>query len=118
MPSTWGMSTRTMSPSSLLAAQWAQVAPTLPAPMIEIFARRIHDPFNVATAPISEMDCETRSLGFDYGQSGPGFKFHRFLFNLCAMEVVILRGTKRVAKAKTRFLKPQMAVRRPRIRAA
>src|SRR5579859_128746 len=38
IPSTWGTSTRTMSPSSLLAAQWAQVAPTLPAPMMLIFA--------------------------------------------------------------------------------
>ena len=41
MPSIWGMSTRTMSPSSLLAAQWAQVAPTFPAPMMVIFARRM-----------------------------------------------------------------------------
>src|SRR5215813_124610 len=35
------MSSRTMSPSSLAAAQWAQVAPTFPPPMMEIFARRI-----------------------------------------------------------------------------
>src|SRR5690606_16362782 len=32
-------STRTMSPSSLDAAQWAAVAPTLPAPTIVILAR-------------------------------------------------------------------------------
>src|SRR4051812_20424471 len=41
MPSTWGMSTRTTSPSSLLTAQWAQVAPTFPAPMMLILARRM-----------------------------------------------------------------------------
>src|ERR1700739_1317572 len=35
------MSTNTMSPSSLLAAQWAAVAPTLPAPMMLNFARRM-----------------------------------------------------------------------------
>ena len=39
-PTRSGMSTSTMSPSSLAAAQWAQVAPTFPAPMIEILARR------------------------------------------------------------------------------
>src|SRR3954471_11977008 len=41
MPSTCGMSTRTTSPSSLLTAQWAQVAPTFPAPMMLILARRM-----------------------------------------------------------------------------
>jgi hypothetical protein len=30
-----------MSPSSAAAHQWAVVAPTLPAPMIEILARRM-----------------------------------------------------------------------------
>ena len=40
-PTRSGISTNTMSPSSLAAAQWAQVAPTFPAPMIEILARRI-----------------------------------------------------------------------------
>src|SRR3954462_14444439 len=35
------MSTRTMSPSSFEAAQWAAVAPTFPAPMMLIFARRM-----------------------------------------------------------------------------
>ena len=36
-----GMSSRTMSPSSAAAHQWAQVAPTLPAPTIVILARRM-----------------------------------------------------------------------------
>src|SRR3954453_17296784 len=43
-----GMSTRTMSPSSLLAAQWAAVAPTFPAPTMVIFARRMVSPSPVA----------------------------------------------------------------------
>ena len=45
MPSVAGMSSRTMSPSSALAHQWAVVAPTLPAPMMEIFARRMMEWF-------------------------------------------------------------------------
>ena len=40
-PSLSGISTRTTSPNSLAAAQWAHVAPTFPAPMTLIFARRI-----------------------------------------------------------------------------
>ena len=40
-PSLSGMSRTTMSPSSFAAAQCAQVAPTLPAPMMLIFARAI-----------------------------------------------------------------------------
>ena len=41
IPSVAGMSSSTTSPSSAAAVQWAVVAPTLPAPMIEIFARRM-----------------------------------------------------------------------------
>src|SRR6185436_16905201 len=41
MPSVCGTSTSTMSPSSLLAAQTAAVAPTFPAPIMLIFGRRI-----------------------------------------------------------------------------
>ena len=41
IPSVAGMSRRTTSPSSAAAHQWAVVAPTLPAPMMEIFARRM-----------------------------------------------------------------------------
>src|SRR4051794_174909 len=41
MPLVSGMSTRTMSPSSFAAAQCAQVAPTFPAPIMLIFARRM-----------------------------------------------------------------------------
>src|SRR5262245_49740451 len=41
MSPTWGMSTKTTSPSSWAAAQWAAVAPTLPAPTMVIFGRLI-----------------------------------------------------------------------------
>src|SRR5262245_15253590 len=41
MSPTWGISTKTTSPSSWAAAQWAAVAPTLPAPTMVIFGRLI-----------------------------------------------------------------------------
>src|SRR5258706_15589771 len=66
MPSTWGMSTRTISPSSLEAAQCAAVAPTLPAPTMLIFARRMFVPFEVLF--------RVRFVGAaDYGERGGGF---------------------------------------------
>ena len=49
MVSVWGMSKSTMSPNSAAAHQWAVVAPTLPAPMMLIFARfTISSPFQPA----------------------------------------------------------------------
>src|SRR4051812_28634394 len=63
MPSTCGMSTRTISPSSLLAAQWAQVAPTFPAPMMLILARRM--------IGSSLQYCAGFAKGSDYGESDP-----------------------------------------------
>src|ERR1700742_4198576 len=57
-PTLSGISSRTMSPSSLLAAQWAQVAPTFPAPMMLIFARFI-------------LILSIRRSGGDYRESGP-----------------------------------------------
>src|SRR3954467_9447048 len=63
IPSTCGISTRTISPSSLEAAQCAAVAPTLPAPIMLIFARRMRVPF----------ESSNRERGGDYGERGGGF---------------------------------------------
>ena len=56
IPSAFGISSTTTSPSSLLAAHKAQLAPTLPPPMTEIFARRM-------TSNSSLSNCLFPSIG-------------------------------------------------------
>ena len=45
------MSSRTTSPSSLATAKWAAVAPTFPAPMMLILARRMRRSFVTGCRP-------------------------------------------------------------------
>ena len=55
-----------MSPNSAAAHQWAVVAPTLPAPMIVTFARRIgHPPFIACGVPVDiAIRVESLAAGF------------------------------------------------------
>ena len=78
MPSVAGMSSSTMSPSSAAAHQWAVVAPTLPAPMIAIFARRMAGGFRResrrkgagrAGAPYLKPDASRREGGAGFTRS-------------------------------------------------
>src|ERR1700742_1654283 len=68
-PTLSGISSRTMSPSSLAAAQWAQVAPTFPAPMMLIFARRM------------KLNSFPKVQGEDYGET-------RTRFNELALKLI------------------------------
>src|SRR6266545_3190293 len=67
------MSTRTIPPSSLEAAQTAQLAPTFPAPIIEIFGRGMSQSFFVNEPAIMRQQRLDAKVCKRDGEGGAAF---------------------------------------------